>query len=57
MLNGKEDYVKAGVKALSKIAPVYVGISPNQKATFGEIDGAEVNVLREQIRQGTWECK
>ena len=45
MLNGKEDYVKAGVKALSKIAPVYVGISPNQKATFGEIDGAEVNVF------------
>ena len=45
MLNGKEDYVKAGVMALSKIAPVYVGISPNQKATFGEIDGAEVNVF------------
>lgn len=45
MLNGKEDYVKAGVKALSKIAPVYVGISPSQEAAFGNMDGAEVNVF------------
>ena len=45
VLKGREEFFKAGVKALSKIAPVSVGISPEQQDAFGEIDGAEVNVF------------
>ncbi len=45
VLTDREDFFKAGIKALSKIAPVSVGISPTQQAAFGEIDGAEVNVF------------
>lgn len=45
VLKGREEFFKAGVKALSKIAPVSVGISPEQQDAFGETDGAEVNVF------------
>ncbi len=45
VLRGREEDFKAGIKALSKIAPVYVGISENQIEKFGNIEGAEVNVF------------
>lgn len=44
-LEGKEDNLRLGVKALSKIAPVYIGISPEQADKWGDIEGAEVNVF------------
>lgn len=45
VLRGREDDFRTGIKALSKVASVYVGISPGQADRFAEIDGAEVNVF------------
>lgn len=46
VLRGMENDFCAGVRALSKIAPVRVGISPRQsKTAFASIDSAEVNVF------------
>ena len=43
---GQEAEFKAGIKALAKMAPVYVGISPEQKsAAFVPTEDAEVNVF------------
>ena len=46
VVEGREAFFKAGVKALAKLAPVYVGISPEQKnSTILPLSEAEVNVF------------
>lgn len=46
VLRGREDDFRAGVQALSRIAPVRVGISPRQaEGPLASIDAAEVNVF------------
>lgn len=43
---GREHLFKAGVKALSKLAPVYVGIRPEQEnCEWVPTEGAEVNIF------------
>ena len=43
---GREAYFKSGVKALAKLAPVFVGISPEQEdCAWIPTEGAEVNIF------------
>lgn len=44
---GREDFFKAGIEALSKVAPVHIGIAPEQEGTFlAEISCAETTVFK-----------
>lgn len=46
VVEGREAYFKAGVKALAKLAPLYVGIRPEQKdSAILPLPEAEVNVF------------
>lgn len=45
VLRGREDFFRAGIKVLSKIAPVYIGIAKGQEEMFAATDGAETVVF------------
>ena len=44
---GREDFFSAGIKALAKVAPVHIGISPEQENSFlSQIEEAEINIFK-----------
>ncbi len=46
VVSGRESLFKAGIKALSKLCPVFVGIKPEQQnSTFLPLPEAEVNIF------------
>ena len=46
VVKGQEEDFRMGIAALSRIAKVYVGISPEQMGTFlSKLENAEVNVF------------